>query len=95
MCKDVRWHVAPSYDYTFSVDPDAPYYVNRHSMTVNNKTEGIAAEDLMEVARRYGIKAAEPFIEKAIGIVSHYPEYGREAGVGVECVSDNRADRLK
>lgn len=41
-------------------------------MTVNNKTEGIAAEDLMEVARRYGIKAAEPFIEKAIGIVSRY-----------------------
>ena len=78
-------------------------------MTINNKTEGITAEDLLEVARRYGIKAAEPFIEKAIGIVSHYPEYGREAGVGeewigtiakelaarIECVGDNRADRLK
>ena len=78
-------------------------------MTVNIKTEGIAAEDLMEVARRYGIKAAEPFIEKAIGSVSRYPEYGREAGVGeewiktiekeitarVECVSDNRTGRLK
>lgn len=50
MGNDGRWHVAPAYDYTFSVDPDAPYYVNRHSMTVNNKTEGIAAEDLMEVA---------------------------------------------
>ena len=109
MGNDGGWHVAPAYDYTFSVDPDAPYYVNRHSMTVNNKTEGIAAEDLMEVARRYGIKAAEPFIEKAIGIVSRYPEYGREAGVGeewiktiekeitarVECVSDNRTGRLK
>ena len=109
MDDDGHWHVAPAYDYTFSVDPDAPYYVNRHSMTVNNKTEGITAEDLLEVARRYGIKAAEPFIEKAIGIVSHYPEYGREAGVGeewigtiekeiaarIECVSDNRADRLK
>ena len=55
-------------------------------MTVNNKTEGITAEDLLEVARRYGIKAAEPFIEKAIGIVSHYPEYGREAGVGEEWI---------
>lgn len=109
MDDDGHWHVAPAYDYTFSVDPDAPYYVNRHSMTINNKTEGITAEDLLEVARRYGIKAAEPFMEKAIGIVSHYPEYGREAGVGeewigtiekeiaarIECVSDNRADRLK
>ena len=104
MDDDGRWHVAPAYDYTFSVDPDAPYYVNRHSITVNNKTEGIAAEDLMEVARRYSIKAAEPFIEKAIGIALRYPEYGREAGVGaewiktiekeiaarVECVRDSR-----
>ena len=32
-----RWHVAPAYAYTFSVDPDAPYYVNRHSMTINNR----------------------------------------------------------
>ena len=104
MDHDGRWHVAPAYDYTFSVDPDAPYYVNRHSMTVNNKTEDITAADLLEVARRYDIKAAEPFIEKTIGIVSHYPEYGREAGVGeewiktieeeiaarVECMRDNR-----
>ena len=86
MGDDGRWHVAPAYDYTFSVDPDAPYYVNRHSMTINNRTEGITAADLLEVARRYGIKAAEPFIEKAIGIVSRYPEYGREAGVGEEWI---------
>lgn len=56
MGDDGRWHVAPAYDYTFSVDPDAPYYVNRHSMTINNRTEGITAADLLEVARRYGIK---------------------------------------
>lgn len=86
MGDDGRWHVAPAYDYTFSVDPDAPYYVNRHSMTINNRTEGITAADLLEVARRYGIKAAEPFIEKTIGIVSRYPEYGREAGVGEEWI---------
>ena len=78
------WHVAPAYDYTFAVDPSAPHYVNRHSLTVNNKTEGITADDLLDVARRYNIKAAEPFIEKAIGIVLHYPEYGRKAGVGEE-----------
>mgnify|MGYP002987518398 FL=1 len=86
MDDDGRWHVAPAYDYTFSVDPDAPYYVNRHSMTVNNKTEGIAVEDLLNVARKYGIKAAEPFIEKAAGIVLRYPEYGRKAGVSEEWI---------
>lgn len=86
MGDDGQWHTAPAYDYTFTVDMDAPYYVNRHSMTVNNKTEDITAEDLMEIARKYGIKAAEPFIKKAIGTVSHYAEYARKAGVGEEWV---------
>lgn len=93
-----RWHVTPAYDYTFSVDPDAPYYVNRHSMTINNKTEGIAVEDLMEVARKYGIKAAEPFIKKAAGIVSRYQEYGRKAGVGeewIKIIEKEIADRVE
>lgn len=84
---DGQWHVAPAYDYTFTVDTDAPYYVNRHSMTVNNKTENIAAEDLLEIAGKYDVKTAEPFIKKAIEVVSHYAEYARLAGVGETWIS--------
>lgn len=38
MRDDGIWHIAPAYDFTFSVDPSAPGYVNRHSLTINNKT---------------------------------------------------------
>lgn len=82
MGQDGEWHVAPAYDYTFTVDTEAPYYVNRHSMAVNNKTEDITADDLMEIARKYDIKAAEPFIKKAVETVSNYAEYARKAGIG-------------
>ncbi len=98
MDTDGQWHVAPAYDYTFAVDTEAPHYVNRHSMTVNNRTEDISAEDLMEVARKYDIKAAGAFIEKATGIVSNYSEYGRRAGVSEECIAiieKEIADRRK
>lgn len=81
MADDGQWHTAPAYDYTFAVDTDAPYYVNRHSMAINNKTEDIRAEDLIEIARKYNIKAAEPFLKKASGIVAHYADYARRAGV--------------
>lgn len=86
MGDDGQWHVSPAYDYTFSIDTEAPYYVNRHSMTVNNKTENITAEDLMTVAWKYDIKAAESFIKKAVDTVSHYAEYARKAGVGDEWI---------
>lgn len=81
MGEDGKWHVAPAYDYTFAIDTKAPHYMNRHSMTVNNKADRITAEDIMTVARKYNIKAAESFIMKAIKTCSDYALYARRAGV--------------
>ena len=98
MDEDGQWHVAPAYDYTFTVDVEAPRYMNRHSMTINGRTEEITAEDLLEVADRYGIKAAKPFIEKAVDIVSRYREFGLAAGVSqtwIEGIGKEIAARIE
>ena len=81
MNDDGVWHAAPAYDYTFSVDPSAPGYVNRHCMTVCNKNYDIGRGDLLELAKRYNIKGADALIEKAIGVVSRYEDYARQAGI--------------
>lgn len=98
MDDDGQWHAAPAYDFTFTVDPETPYYMNRHSMTVNNKAEGITAEDLLAVARKYDIKAAEPFIRKAAGILSNYAIYARRADIGeewIQCIEKEIITRIK
>ena len=81
MRDDGIWHIAPAYDFTFSVDPSAPGYVNRHSLTINNKNTDIERTDLLELAKRYNIKGADSMIEKAISIVSNYDRYAEQAGV--------------
>ena len=81
MGKDGVWHINPTYDFTFSVDPSAPGYVNRHSLTINNKNSAIERGDLLEVAKKYNIKGADSLIEKAIGAVSDYLRYAQMAGV--------------
>ena len=81
MDDDGVWHIAPAYDLTFSVDPSAPGYVNRHSMTVCNKNSDISRGDLLELAERYNIKGADALIEKAVGVVSRYEDYACQAGV--------------
>lgn len=81
MNDDGLWHIAPAYDFTFSVDPSAPGYMNRHSLTLNNKYSDIGRNDLLELAKRYNIKAANAMIEKAISVVSNYEHYARQAGV--------------
>lgn len=81
MGQDGVWHITPSYDFTFSVDPSAPGYVNRHCMTINNKNSGIERGDLLEVAKKYNIKGADSLIEKSIGVASDYQRYAQMAGV--------------
>lgn len=81
MSDDGVWHTAPAYDFTFSVDPSAPGYMNRHSMTINNKNCDIERGDLLELAKRYNIKGANALIEKAVGVVSDYERYAQQAGV--------------
>lgn len=75
------WGIAPAYDYTFTVDPSAPFYVNRHSMTVNGNNQEITRKDLMAVAERFDVKGAASIIIKAAETVKNYREYATPAGV--------------
>ena len=81
MNDDGVWHIAPAYDFTFSVDLSAPGYMNRHSMTINNKNADIRRNDLLELAKHYNVKGANAIIEKAIGIVTNYEHYAEQAGI--------------
>lgn len=90
MNDDGTWHVAPAYDFTFSVDPSAPGYMNRHCMTIGNKSSDIGRGDLLELAKRYNIKGANAMIKNAIDVVSNYEYYAGQAGVG-----DCWRDRIK
>lgn len=81
MGSDGVWHTAPAYDYTFSVDPSAPGYMNRHCMTINNKNSDIERSDLLELAKRYNIKGADAIIEKVISVLDNYEQYAGAAGV--------------
>ena len=81
MDKSGEWHISPTYDFTFTVDPSAPFYVNRHSMTINGRNEAISRSDLLSVANRFDIKSEEAIIDKVKNIVSNYRQYALEAKV--------------
>ena len=76
MGQDGVWHITPTCDLTFSVDPLTPGYINRHCMTINNKNSAFERGNLLEVA-----KIADSLIEKAIDVASDYQRYAHIAGV--------------
>ncbi|MCM1521009.1 MAG: type II toxin-antitoxin system HipA family toxin [Lachnoclostridium sp.] len=81
MGKDGAWHISPAYDYTFTIDLSGPFYVNRHSLTLNGKCQDISKKDLLEIAARFDVKDASSIVNKAVDAVSSYRKYAISAGV--------------
>lgn len=76
-----NWGFAPVYDFTFTIDPSAPEYVNVHSLTVDGKKDNIKKENLLNVAKRFNIKDPESLIKRVINATENYPAFACAAGV--------------
>jgi serine/threonine-protein kinase HipA len=90
MDRDGVWHIAPAYDFTFAVDTSAPWYVNRHCMTINGNNDEISRSDMLTIAKQYNIKDANSVIDNAMKVVSEYSTFAKEAQL-----EDAWAERIK
>jgi serine/threonine-protein kinase HipA len=79
-----EWHIAPAYDFTFAVDPSAPGYINRHSLTLNGTNEHFTKRDLLSISRAFSIKRAEAILDEVMPVVQNYRRYAKQAGVPEE-----------
>lgn len=75
MREDGVWHLSPAYDMTFSVDLNAPAYVNRHSMTICGKDHDITIKDMLDFAKINSIKNAADIIDQVVTSVSRFSDY--------------------
>lgn len=79
-----KWHLAPAYDFTFTVDTSAPSYVNRHCMTLNGKDHDVSDKDLLELATSFDIKGGRKILDTAREVVGNFAEYANTAGLTPE-----------
>lgn len=84
MDRQGKWRLAPAYDFTFTVDPSAPSYVNRHCMTLNGKDHEVSDKDLLELATSFDIKGARKILDTARDAVGNFAEYANTAGLTTE-----------
>lgn len=76
-----NWRLAPAYDFTFTVDPSAPSYVNRHCMTLNGKDHDVADKDLLELATSFDLKCGRKILDTAREVVGNFAEHAKTAGL--------------
>lgn len=84
MNREGSWRLAPAYDFTFTVDPSAPSYVNRHSMTVKGKNHDVSADDLLELAASFDVKGAPEILKIARSAVENFAAHAEAAGLSPE-----------
>lgn len=81
MDRQGKWRLAPAYDFTFTVDPSAPSYVNRHCMTLNGKDHDVSDKDLLELAASFDIKCGCKILDTAREAVGNFAEHAKTAGL--------------
>ncbi len=80
MGTDGKWRLSPAFDVTWAFNKNSPW-TGRHQLSVNGKREDITREDLLAVARQFGVRKAAEIIERVVAVVDQWPDYARNAGV--------------
>ena len=95
MSHDGVWQLSPAYDLTYSVDPVASAYSNRHSLTVNGKNEDITREDLEIIGLNNDIQDYKALIDAAANAVANFENYAKELGIDDRLIKSIKTDLIK
>lgn len=95
MNRDGIWRLSPAYDLTYSVDLSAPAYSNRHSLTVNGKSENITREDLEAVGLNNDIQDCKTLIETVADAIANFEKYAKELDIDKKLIDSIKADFIK
>lgn len=75
-----RWELAPAFDVTHAYNPNGEW-TYQHLMSVDGKFDGITREDLMAVARRFGVVGAREVLARVREAVARWGGFADEAGL--------------
>ena len=92
MTPDGEWQLSPAYDVTFSVDLDAPDYVNRHSLTINGKNDGITRRDLETVASCNDIQDYKTLIDMVACSADKFEQYADQLDIDRRLIKNIRSE---
>jgi serine/threonine-protein kinase HipA len=78
-----NWVLAPAYDVTFAHNPKGEW-THQHLMSVNGKYKDITADDIIEVADRFGVGEVKQLINETREAIASWPTCAKEAGLNKE-----------
>jgi serine/threonine-protein kinase HipA len=75
-----RWRLAPAYDLAYAYNPQG-LWTSQHQLSVSGKRDAFVAEDLLVLAKRYGVKKAEGHLKEVAKAVHGWAKFAGQAGI--------------
>ena len=90
-----NWRLSPAYDLTYSIDRDAPHYLNRHMLTINGKNELINRQDLEKIAISNEIKDYNQLISRVQDGINNFEKYATELDIPKQLTNSIQTDFIQ
>ena len=75
-----QWELSPAYDVTFAHNPKGEW-TNQHLMSVNGKFRDITADDIREIADRFGVGEFRHLMAEVRESIKSWPALAKKAGL--------------
>lgn len=74
------WRLAPAYDLAYAYNPDGQW-TSRHQLSLGGKRDAFESEDLLALAKRYGVKKAKDHLKAVAEAVGGWNKFAGQADV--------------
>jgi serine/threonine-protein kinase HipA len=74
------WRLSPAYDVAYAYNPKGRW-TSQHQMSIGGKRDGFVAEDLLALAKRYGVKKAKDHLKAVADAVGGWSKFAAKAGL--------------
>lgn len=83
MNKDGNWQISPAYDICFSYSQGGTW-TNVHQSSINGKYDNFTKDDLLDFAKKFGIKKANAILEEVVSAVNQWSKIATEIDIPQE-----------
>ena len=83
MNKNGKWQISPAYDICFSYSQGGTW-TNVHQSSINGKYDNFTKDDLLNFAKKFGIKKANIILEEVVSAVSQWSKTSSEIDIPKE-----------
>ncbi len=78
-----EWSISPAYDLCFSYKPGGTW-TNEHQSSINGKFDHFTKDDLVEFARKFGLKRPKAIIDEVQSAILQWTQISSDVGIPEE-----------